>query len=67
MNHPSHMQNHEEHMSRSARMGHSTTSGDEAIDRLNAQSLQAAQQGRVFTPGSGSSMNGGTGSSGGKM
>jgi hypothetical protein len=28
-----------------------SAAGDEAIARLNEQSLQAAQQGRAFTPG----------------
>ena len=50
------------HMNRS---GQTATSQDAEVDRLNEQSLQAAQQGSTFSAGSGSTgMSSGAGGSG---
>jgi hypothetical protein len=41
---------HQSQVLRNLRYNHSSTAQDAAVDQLNQQSLQAAQQGRTFTP-----------------
>jgi hypothetical protein len=54
---------HRSHRSARARSGNnSPTAQNSEVDRLNDQSLQAAQQGRSFEPGSGNMGSGNMGS-----